>query len=1036
MAHRKIPPFGAIPDGAEYIDIDDVPNFHNMSHADYDEDSEIKIKVEPGTETSTAAAGLGNSLLKPKQAVPPPKPMDSEKHHAQQQAIFAQFFAARTNLGDEQVPSREQTEDCSESAEDLQNPIELEHQYMQDMAVYMQKKQVGAISQEDELEFMKKTSAYNKRKRNLAALMEDEEDPLFEPPGRFSGSADSTVQSAERPKKKAKTSKSRNGVPRASKLVRLAMPNLRGHADFWENADAAEQMATEPEYEAVEGGRDAGFKALRKQVSKAGLLDMKRLKEAGKSFTNSKGVAKYVKGIARVKGGWTMKGMLTPLKNYQIINCGWMRRQEMRASEPKGGILADQMGLGKTVTCIANIVNGRPLKTYPPHLQPKSHTTLIVVPPSLLGQWKTEIERHAVSETTRKKRGLGRPHVFKDSDSENHHFRDFDRRDIVLTTYYDVRASWPAHEIPEGLSEAEKTAFFMENIYEKRGPLHRYDFLRIVLDEGHQISNPVTQIAKACSNLVADHKWVLSGTPMVNGSKDLYSLLSFIGHPTVSNMKFESFKSRFCNLRDPMSLDALSQEMVDSVACFTHKDKLLDARLITLPKPHNKSLKLHPTILESEIYSVVRARFKERAQSLGENGEMKSNKFHIWAMFTLLRQLTAHPLLVPIKVSDYLEPEDFVKIEKAVEKQAASNETPVSTIHAFRDLMKRQRTRAEARVENDIKIDMSATGTIDEYNEGIEDVEELRAPSVIKKSRKKKGTGESHGKDVNYGGYIESFKRSANFHLSSKRTICSKCERPTDNPVMTLCYHFYCRLHLEDLMHEAAHDGFDQAICVKEDCGKQIMKSTIVDPETALKPKYLDTDGNVLPSTKTLACKAQILNWLDPKTGGDPNAKCIVFCQWRNFLNLLSRICETEKWEYATLHGSMNKKARNVSIDKFKTNPNIKILIATLKTGGQGLNLTCARYVLNVDPWWNSATEIQAFSRVYRIGQEHETEFVNLTLLGTVDEHLNSIKDRKKKEIDQVNAGHKRLTTQDLLRMFEPPVKESSEGSDSEKAGK
>jgi SNF2 family DNA or RNA helicase len=514
---------------------------------------------------------------------------------------------------------------------------------------------------------------------------------------------------------------------------------------------------------------------------------------------------------------------------------------------------------------------------------------------------------------------------------------------------------------------------------------------------------------------------------MVNGSKDLYSLLSFVGHPTVSNMKFESFKSRFCNIRDPMSLDALSQEMVDSVACFTHKDKLFDARLITLPKPHNRSLKLNPTKLEVEIYNVVRARFKERAQTLDENGEMKSNKFHIWAMFTLLRQLTAHPLLVPMKVSDYLEPEDFVRIEKAVDKQAISNETPVSTIHALRELMKKQRTRAEARTRNGIKVDMSETGSIDEYDEGIEDVEELRAPSVIKNSRKEKGTGESHGKDVDYGSYIESFKRSANFHLNSARTPCVKCGR-NDNPVMTSCYHFYCHTHLDDLLHEAALLDIDHAICIKKDCGKKILKSSAVDPETALKPKYIDADGNVLPSTKTLACKAQILNWLDPKSGGDPKAKCIIFCQWKNFLNLLSRICETEKWEYVVLHGSMNKKAREISIDKFKTDPKIQILIATLKTGGQGLNLTCARYVLNVDPYWNSAAEIQAFSRVYRIGQEYETEFVNLTLAGTVDEQLNAIKARKKKEINQVTAGHKRLTTEDLLKTFEP-VKTSDDSA-------
>lgn len=520
---------------------------------------------------------------------------------------------------------------------------------------------------------------------------------------------------------------------------------------------------------------------------------------------------------------------------------------------------------------------------------------------------------------------------------------------------------------------------------------------------------------------------------MVNGSKDLYSLLSFIEHPTVVNMKFESFKSRFCNIRDPMSLDALSQEMVDSVACFTHKDKLLDARLITLPKPCNRSMKINPTKLETEIYNIVRIRFKERARTLDEHGEPKTNKFHVWAMFTLLRQLTAHPLLVPMKVCDYLELEDFVKLEKAVERQAASGDTPVSMIHAFKDLMKSQQTRVKARKQNGISLVVGESGPIDEYDEGIDDVEELRAPDIIKKNKSKKGTGKSHGKNVAYGGYIESFKRSANYHINSERTDCCKCGRHNDNPVMTSCCHFYCHTHMEDLLHDAARLEIDHAICIKEGCGKKITRHEIIDPEVVMKPKWLDADGNVLPSTKTLAIKAQILNWTDPKCGGDPKAKCIIFCQWKTFLRLLSQICETEKWNYVTLHGSMTKKTRDANIDKFKNVADVKIMIATLKTGGIGLNLTCARYVINVDPWWNSAIEIQAFSRVYRIGQENETEFVNLTLAGTVDEHLNGIKERKKKEINQVTAGHKRLTMEDLLKTFEPPVEEkSSEESASE----
>lgn len=512
-SNRRIPSFGAVPDNVEVIDIDNLPDFHGMIHAVCDEDIKVEIKTEPTSESSasTLMAGLGNNMLRPKQAAPPSKPVDLETQNTEQQALFAQFFASHENQGSEQG-----SENSQESEDQMQNPIEQETQYLKDKATFEQKQRAGEVTQQDELEFMRKESAYTKSKRDLAALMEDEEDEtlLFEPPEVNSESGRNNImQSNSRPEKRARTSKSqsRNGITRASKLRQSATLNLRGHTNFWENAEAAEQMETEPNYMTIEkgqGGRTAALTAFKKRH-----FDKQRLKTAASSFTNTKGVAKRTKGFGMDDQGWTLSGMFTPLKNYQIINCGWMRRQEMRASAPRGGILADQMGLGKTVTCLANIVNGRPLKSYPRHLQPTSHTTLIVVPSSLLGQWRNEIRLHTKQEFSRRKRGIGLISVFKDSESEQHKPMDFESQDIILTTYHDVRSSWPACEIPEGLSETERHEFFMDNIYDKRGPLHKYQFLRIVLDEGHVIANPETQIAKACFNLVADHKWVLTGTP-------------------------------------------------------------------------------------------------------------------------------------------------------------------------------------------------------------------------------------------------------------------------------------------------------------------------------------------------------------------------------------------------------------------------------------------------------------------------------------------------------------------------------------------
>jgi SNF2 family DNA or RNA helicase len=326
--------------------------------------------------------------------------------------------------------------------------------------------------------------------------------------------------------KKAKTAKSKSRKnsrrPLASKLSNSSRPNLNGHNNFWESIDAANQMNTEPTVEGVApntGGRSAALRGIKaranapSEAKKAAALDAQRLKKANQSFVTKKGKTFRNKSVKAVTGGWLVNGMKTPLKSYQLINCGWMRSRELGVQEPYGGILADQMGLGKTVTCLANMVNGRPLKSFPEHLQHESHTTLIIVPSSLLYQWKAEIKKHTKKDNKRDAWGLGRVFVFRDSMSEEFEAENFAEFDVVLTTYYDVRRSWPDCKYPEGLSELQRHDFWLENFLNKRGPLHEYGFLRIVLDEGHQIANPETQIANACFNLIADYKWVLTGTP-------------------------------------------------------------------------------------------------------------------------------------------------------------------------------------------------------------------------------------------------------------------------------------------------------------------------------------------------------------------------------------------------------------------------------------------------------------------------------------------------------------------------------------------
>jgi SNF2 family DNA or RNA helicase len=61
-----------------------------------------------------------------------------------------------------------------------------------------------------------------------------------------------------------------------------------------------------------------------------------------------------------------------------------------------------------------------------------------------------------------------------------------------------------------------------------------------------------------------------------------------------------------------------------------------------------------------------------------------------------------------------------------------------------------------------------------------------------------------------------------------------------------------------------------------------------------------------------------------------------------------------------------------------------------------------ASRVIMVDPWWNEASEQQAFCRVFRIGQKDETYMSRLCVKDTVDSRLIAMQERKKKEINEV----------------------------------
>jgi SNF2 family DNA or RNA helicase len=203
--------------------------------------------------------------------------------------------------------------------------------------------------------------------------------------------------------------------------------------------------------------------------------------------------------------------------------------------------------------------------------------------------------------------------------------------------------------------------------------------------------------------------------------------------------------------------------------------------------------------------------------------------------------------------------------------------------------------------------------------------------------------------------------------------------------------------------------------------GTRLRQHSDTPPGTAKKEtikSWVKMKGEVLSSAKTLAIKAQVLEWMDE----DPDVKLIIYSQFIDMLSILGRVCDTEGWEYCRYDGKMSHDQRARALEEFE-HPDKKkqILLMSLKAGGVGLNLIAASRVISVDPWWNASVEQQAFCRIFRIGQLKETKMTRLAVKGAIDEAMIQLQLTKLVEIDAAmddSSRRKILTVKELMSFF------------------
>jgi SNF2 family DNA or RNA helicase len=167
-----------------------------------------------------------------------------------------------------------------------------------------------------------------------------------------------------------------------------------------------------------------------------------------------------------------------------------------------------------------------------------------------------------------------------------------------------------------------------------------------------------------------------------------------------------------------------------------------------------------------------------------------------------------------------------------------------------------------------------------------------------------------------------------------------------------------------------------------------------LDALTKLRQVCCDPRLVAVPSARGVKTSAKLELFLELLQGQlTRGRRVLVFSQFTRMLALISRELQTLGIRHFQLTGETRERQRVV--DDFEARK-ADVFLISLKAGGTGLNLTSADTVIHYDPWWNAAAQAQATDRAYRIGQTRSVFVYNLIALGSVEERMLRLQQKKR----------------------------------------
>ena len=189
---------------------------------------------------------------------------------------------------------------------------------------------------------------------------------------------------------------------------------------------------------------------------------------------------------------------------------------------------------------------------------------------------------------------------------------------------------------------------------------------------------------------------------------------------------------------------------------------------------------------------------------------------------------------------------------------------------------------------------------------------------------------------------------------------------------------------------EKAYNNLVTMLMLELDSGETLNAPGVL--ALLMRLRQVALDPNMVGKSASSAVTKTIL---DIFGNAAPTDKIVVYSNFKQYINVLQPLLERNGINTVRLTGDENPSQRASAVRSFQSNPNIRGFLATMQSGGVGINLTKATTVIITDLWWNKTRMDQAIDRTHRIGQVNKVHAITLHVKESIYDHIEEVVNSK-----------------------------------------